>query len=86
MNEAAKVFIPKALMDKDLKLSFERELDDLFKVMNLNKRTLLKKNVKKGFHALDQMGIALINTMSSRKMIKTYAVAAGLFFILKKIF
>jgi len=61
---AARTCIPKAVMDHDLRESFEREVGELFKVMNLNDREILKKNVKKGFHFLDSMGIDFIKKFS----------------------
>lgn len=80
---AAQIFIPKALMDRDLRQSFEREVVELFKVMDLNDRELLKRNVKEGFHFIDRMGIDLIRNLLSKTMFKTYLIAAALFICLK---
>lgn len=80
---AAQIYIPKAIMDHDLRQSFDREVGELFKVMNLNEREALKRNVKKGFKTLDQMGIDFLKTLSSKPMIKIYAVAAVMFLALK---
>jgi hypothetical protein len=82
-SSEAKVFIPKAIMDHDLRQSFDREVGELFKVMNLNEREALKRNVKKGIKTIDQMGIDFLKTLSSKSMIKIYAVAVGMFFVLK---
>lgn len=80
---AAQVFIPKVVMDRDLRQSFEREVSELFKVMNLNERELLKRNVKKGFRFIDSMGVDFLKNLASRTMIKTYIFALAIFICLK---
>lgn len=80
---AAQIYIPKALMDRDLRQSFEREVGELFKVMNLNNREILKRNVKKGFHVLDSMGLDFLKNMVSKTMIKAYLFALVCFICLK---
>lgn len=80
---AAQVFIPKVMMARDLRQSFEREVSELFKVMDLNERELLKKNVKKGFRFIDSMGVDFIKNLGSKTMIKAYVLAAFLFALLK---
>lgn len=83
---AAKIYIPKAIMDHDLKESFEREVVELFKAMDLNNRELLKKNVKKGIKFIDRMGIDFINNLSSKNMLKTYFFAVVIYIGLKLFF
>ena len=78
-TSAALVLIPKVLMDRDLRQSFEREVVELFKVMDLNERELLKKNVRKGFIFIDKMGIEFIRNLFSRTMVKTYFFALVIF-------
>lgn len=80
---AAQIYIPKALMDHDLRESFEREVGELFKVMDLNDRVLLRKNVKNGFRFLDSMGVDFIKNLASKTMIKTYVLALIVFIGLK---
>lgn len=80
---ASQVFIPKALMDHDLRQSFEREVGELFKVMNLNNRENLKKSVKKGFLFIDTMGIDFLKNLASKTMLKTYLMAVFIFIFLK---
>ena len=80
---SAQVFIPKILMDRDLRQSFEREVGELFKVMNLNNRENLKRNVKKGFHFVDKMGIEFFQNLLSKTMIKSYFIAGAIFICLK---
>jgi hypothetical protein len=75
--------IPKVLMDRDLRQSFEREVVELFKVMDLNDRENLKKNVKKGFQVVDKMGIEFIQNLFSKTMFKTYFIAGTIFICLK---
>lgn len=83
---ASQVYIPKALMDHDLRQSFEREVGELFKVMNLNDREMLQKKVKNGFLFLDRMGIDFLKNIVSKSMLKTYLLAFVFFFCLKLIF
>lgn len=83
---AAKIYIPKAMMDHDLRESFEREVTELFKVMDLNNRVLLKKKVKSGFNFIDRMGIDFIKSLTSNKMLKTYVIAAGIYLGLRFLF
>lgn len=80
---AAQIYIPKATMDRDLRQSFEREVGELFKVLQLNEREALKHSVKNKFKTLDQMGIDFIGAMTSKSMIKIYVLATALFVALK---
>lgn len=80
---ATQVFIPKATIDRDLRESFEREVGELFKVMNLNERERLKKSVKNSLVFADQMGLAFLQNLFSKSMLKAYLVAGTLFIILK---
>ncbi|MBP9680948.1 MAG: hypothetical protein KBD76_06060 [Bacteriovorax sp.] len=78
-----KVFIPKAVMGRDLRQSFEREVGELFNVMNLNDRHLLRQNMKKGFRFVDSMGVDFLKSLTSPMMIKAYFFATALFIALK---
>lgn len=80
---AAQVYIPKALMDRDLRQSFEREVSELFKLMNLNNREILKRKVKKGVHFIDSMGLDFLRNLVSKTMFKTYFFALVIFICLK---
>jgi len=80
---AAQVYIPKAVMDRDLRQSFEREVGELFKVLQLNERAALKHKVKSKFKTIDQMGIDFLKTLSSKQMIKIYFIAAAMYAALK---
>jgi hypothetical protein len=82
-SKAAQVYIPKAIMDHDLRESFEREVGELFKVMELNQREILRKNVKKGFHFIDRMGIDFLKNLASASMLKTYFIALAIYVGLK---
>ena len=81
----AQVYIPKTIMDKDLRQSFEREVVELFRVMNLNERQALKQNVKNSFRFIDRMGIEFIKNLASKNMLKFYFLGMVLFFGLKHI-
>ncbi len=80
---AAQIFIPKVAMDRDLRQSFEREVSELFKVMNLNERIMLKRNMKKGIRFIDSMGVEFLKNLASKTMLKTYVFAFALFICLK---
>ncbi len=80
---AAQAFIPKVMMARDLRQSFDREVGELFKIMDLNERELLKKNVKKGFRFIDSMGAGFLKNLGSKAMIKAYVLAALMFLALK---
>ncbi|MGZ3786998.1 MAG: hypothetical protein ACXVLQ_00665 [Bacteriovorax sp.] len=83
---AAQVFIPKISMDRDLRQSFEREVGELFKVMNLNEREQLKRNVKKGFRFIDALGVDFLKNLASKTMLKAYVLAVFIFIGLKVFF
>lgn len=80
---AAQIYIPKAVMDRDLRQSFEREVGELFKVLQLSEREALKHKVKTKFRTIDQMGIDFLKTLSSKQMIKIYFIAAATYAALK---
>lgn len=80
---ATKVFIPKIAMARDLKESFDREVGELFKVMEINEHEALKRNVKKGFKFFDNMGLDFFKNLKSKSMVKAYLFALVLFFSLK---
>ena len=82
-NTQALILIPKVSMDRDLRHSFEREVVELFKAMDLNDRILLKRNVKQGFIFIDKMGIEFIHNLFSKSMLKTYVFALVVFIGLK---
>lgn len=83
---AAQVYIPKVVMDRDLRQSFEREVGELFKILQLDEREALKRNVKHKIKTLDQMAVDFIKTLSSKSMMKVYIIAAAMFFALKHFF
>lgn len=77
-SENSKVYIPTIVMDKDLKESFAREIEDIFKIMDLNSAERLKKNVTSKFKAVDQFGLDILRILKSKKMLLVYlAIAAA---------
>ncbi len=82
-TQAAQIYIPKVVMDRDLRQSFEREVSELFKVMNLNDRQALKRNVKNGFQIIDSIGLSFIKNLKSKTMIKAYMLGFLIFLSLK---
>jgi hypothetical protein len=80
---ASQVHIPKAIMGRDLRESFEGEVHELFKVMNLNEQEQLKKRVAKTFRFADKMSVGFMANLVSRPMIKAYLLALFAFIFLK---
>jgi len=74
-NLAAKVFIPKPFMPKDLRETFSGELAELFRVAGLNEIENQKKKIKAGLLSLDHLGETYINNLFSKNMIRVYAFA-----------
>jgi hypothetical protein len=80
---AAKTFIPKPMMDKELKETFDRELGDMLKSMQLNKKVLQKKRVSHFVQSINDYGEASFKILFSKSMILSFAVALVMFFVLK---
>jgi len=85
-NEAAQIYIPKVHMDRDLRQSFEREVSELFKLMNLNERQALKRNVKNKLQQIDSIGLSIIENFTSKRMVKAYLMGLFIFLGLKFFF
>ena len=71
-SDATKIFIPTIVMDKELKESFAREIEEVFKNMDLNTTKRLKKNVTSKFKALDQFGLDILGILKSKRMVLIY--------------
>jgi protein subunit release factor A len=71
-SESIKSYIPTIQMDKELKESFAREIEDVFKIMDFNTSTRLKKNVTSKFKAIDQFGLDFLGIIKSKRMILVY--------------
>lgn len=84
--EGMKVFIPKPLIDKESKETFEREITELFKIFNLNKKSAAKNKFKQKIKLLDNVGIDILSNLTSKTMIKGYIAAAIAFVALKYFF
>lgn len=84
--EAMKVFIPKPMIDRESKEIFEREISELFKIFNLNKKTAVKNKFKAKIKTLDAAGTDFISNLTSKTMIKGYIAAAIAFGVLKFFF
>jgi protein subunit release factor A len=79
-TESTKSFIPTIVMDQDLKESFAREIEDVFKIMNLNSTERLKNNVTSKFKAVDQFGLDILGILRSKKMLFVYIAIAMIYF------
>ncbi len=85
-NIQIKIHIPKPQIDNDTKEVFTREVSELFKVFDLNEKTLLRKKIKSKIQGIDTVGLSIIKNFASRKMIATYAFGAVLFVVLRHFF
>ncbi len=82
----SKIYIPKPQIDTDTKIIFNNEVHDLFKVLDLNEKALLKKKITNKIKMLDNVGASFLQNLGSKSMLKTYALGIALFVILKKYF
>jgi hypothetical protein len=82
-NTMAKVYIPKPLMEHDLKESFNRELHDFLKELNLNNKNEGRPLLKKILENLDIYGEVIMKIIFSKTMMISYALAYGLYLLLK---
>lgn len=73
-------------MPKDLRETYAGELSELFKLAGMNEVENQKQKIKDGLRSFDKMGEEFINNLSSKTMIKAYAVAFLFFIGLKIIF
>lgn len=85
-NFEAKVYIPKPQIDSETKLVFEGEVHEIFKTFDLNEKERLKKKIKSNIKKLDNAGIDFIRNLGSKSMLKTYALGAVLFVLLRQFF
>lgn len=82
-NLAAKIFVPKPFMPKDLKESFSNEVSELFKLAGLNQTANKKKKIQEGLLSIDKAGETYLKNLSSKTMLKAYAAALIAFLTLK---
>jgi hypothetical protein len=73
--EAMKIFIPKPLIDKESKEVFDREITELFKIFNLNKKAAVKIKLKAKMKLIDSAGIDMLKNLASKSMLKAYVLA-----------
>jgi hypothetical protein len=85
-NIEIKMYIPKPLIDLETNETFKREVSELFQVLDLNEKDVLKKKMQEKIKSLDALGIGILSSLSSRKMLSTYAAGFLLFLVLKKFF
>lgn len=83
---AMKIYIPKPLIDKESKESFEREITELFKIFNLNKKTAVKNKIKSKMKLIDSAGADLLKNLVSKTMLKAYVVAGLAYVVLHAYF
>lgn len=85
-NEAIKIYIPKPFIAQEAKETFESEVRELFKIFNLDEKEKKKKNWINQIKQLDAFGVSVLETLSSKKMLKVYLLSAFVFVLLKRFF
>ncbi len=84
--EAMRMYIPKPIIDRESKEVFEREIHDLFKVLNLNPSAAAKARLKQKLKSVDVIGASFISHLTSKTMLKAYAFAGFTYLTLKYFF
>jgi hypothetical protein len=82
-NFAAKVFVPKIFLPKDLKETFNREVSELFKTAGFNDVENKKIKMKNALSFFDQLGENFIKILYSKNMLVAYVFAFAIFISLK---
>jgi hypothetical protein len=82
-NLASKVFVPKPFIPRDMRETFNGEVSELFKLAGLNEVANKKKKLKKSLLALDHGGEIFLKNLSSKTMLKAYALALIAFVAMK---
>lgn len=85
-NQQATFFIPRPQIDTDTKNAFEREVHEVFRTFELNEKEQLRLKIKKNIKKIDTAGIEFIKHLSSKNMIKTYALGLVMFVVLRQFF
>ncbi len=85
-NQQAVFYIPKPQIDTETRNTFEREVQEVFRIFELNEKMKLKLKIKNNFKKIDTASIEFIKNLSSKNMIKTYALGVVLFFVLRQFF
>jgi hypothetical protein len=85
-NIEIKIHIPRPYIDTETKEIFTREVSEIFKALDLNEKALLRAKIKSKIKGIDTLGVSILKTIRSKKMIRTYAFGAALFFVLRIFF
>lgn len=85
-NQEAIFFIPKPQIDTEAKNTFEREVHEVFRILELNEKEQLRVKIKKNIQKIDTIGVEFIKNLISKNMIKTYFFGIILFFVLRQFF
>jgi hypothetical protein len=83
LDFAAKVFVPKIFLPKDLKETFNREVSELFKTAGFNDVENKKIKMKNALSFFDQLGENFIKILYSKNMLVAYVFAFAIFISLK---
>lgn len=85
-NQQASFFIPKPQIDTETKNVFHREVREIFKTLEINEKEKIRIKIKNNIKKIDTAGVEFIKNLSSKNMIKTYALGVVMFVVLKQFF
>lgn len=80
---AAKTFIPKPVMDKELKDTFDRELTELLKSLNINDSIVRKKMILNKLSTVNIYAEVFIKNAFSKTMFFSYGIAGMLYLLFR---
>lgn len=80
------MYIPKPMMDRESKENFEREVSELFKNFNLDRKSAAKAKLKQKIKSIDSAGADILGHLTSKTMLKGYLAALIVFGLLKFFF
>lgn len=80
---AANTFIPRPLMDRELRDTFDRELSALLKSLKINDSVVRKEILIEKLSAINLFAESFIKNMFSKNMFFTYGLAGGIYLLFK---
>lgn len=82
--EASKVFIPKPMMDRELRVTLGREIHDLFKNLKMTKKDNRKNSMQKMFESISLFSDSLKKSIVNKHMFIAYGVATFIYILLHR--
>lgn len=84
--EGLNIFIPRPLMDKELKETFDRELHELLVHFGLNDKANRERLAVTYLSTLNSYGETILKVLFSKSMLAAYACAGVMYLLLKQYF